>query len=80
VALVNHPPCPGVALPALFAVGGQETAAFQQQTADMHATWLHAGNRSRHQVVDGADHFTLLRCLQRPGPLLQGILDIIQNA
>ena len=66
--------------PALFAVGGMETAAFRQQTANMHAAWLHAGNRSRHLVMDGADHFSLLRHLQSSGPLLQGILDLTQDA
>ena len=59
--------------PALFAVGGGETAAFQRQNADMHAAWLAAGNSGTCLVVDGADHFTLLRDLQRPGTLLSAV-------
>lgn len=70
----------GVPTRVLFAVGGVETTAFRQQTADMHAAWLHASNRSRHLVMDGADHLSLLRHPQRPEPLLQSILDLIQRA
>lgn len=47
--------------PALFVVGGAETAAFRDQTARMHAAWAAAGNHSCALVIDGADHFTLLR-------------------
>lgn len=67
---------PGGMPPALFAVGGAETAAFQRQAAAMHRAWLRAGNAGTALVVDGADHFTLLRHLQRPGPLLQAVLDL----
>ena len=66
--------------PALFAVGGLETAAFQRQNADMHAAWAAAGNPARCLVVDGADHFTLLRHLQRPGNLLAGIVGLVGSA
>ena len=55
--------------PALFAVGGAETAAFQAQTARMHAAWTGAGNPAACVVVGDADHFSVLRALQRPGPL-----------
>lgn len=58
--------------PALFVVGGAETAAFLDQTARMHAAWAAAGNRSRTLVVAGADHFTLLRSTE----LVQAMLGL----
>ncbi len=59
--------------PALFAVGGTETPAFIGQNAAMHAAWTQAGNPSHCLVVEGADHFSLLRDLQRPGALLEAV-------
>lgn len=47
--------------PALFAVGGAETAAFRNQSAAMAAAWRAAGNTADLLVVPDADHFTLLR-------------------
>jgi arylformamidase len=47
--------------PALFAVGGGETPGFRDQTARMHRAWTAAGNKAEQLVVEGADHFTLLR-------------------
>ena len=52
--------------PGLFVVGGGETAAFIDQNARMHRAWLAAGASSVIQVVDGADHFTVLRALPAP--------------
>lgn len=51
---------------AIFAVGGNETAAFQAQSRDMCAAWREAGNTASTITVDGADHFTLLRHLDDP--------------
>ena len=62
--------------PALFAVGGTETPAFMAQNAAMHAAWIEAGNQSVCLVVDGADHFSLLRGLQHPSALLAAISDL----
>ena len=66
--------------PALFAVGRSETAAFQRQNAAMHAAWLAAGNPGTCLVVDGADHFTLLRDLQQPGALLTAVAGLAAPA
>jgi len=49
---------------ALFAVGARETDAFRAQTAGMCAAWQAAGNDAALRIVDGCDHFSLLRALQ----------------
>lgn len=46
--------------PAVFAVGGDETGAFRQQTRRMAEAWSAAGNRAARIVVPGADHFSIL--------------------
>jgi arylformamidase len=56
--------------PALFAVGGLETDGFQKQTSDMLAAWRKAGNTGHALTIDGCDHFSLLRSLQKPDGLL----------
>lgn len=53
--------------PAIFAVGAEETPAFQAQNEAMCAVWRAHGNAARAITVDGADHFTLLRRLEGPG-------------
>jgi arylformamidase len=64
--------------PALFAVGAEETPAFQSQNEAMRAAWAAAGGPARGLVVEGADHFSLLRDLTTPGsPLLTAIVDRI---
>lgn len=47
--------------PALFAVGAAETPAFIEQSRQMHQAWRAAGNVSQLQVVEAADHFSLLQ-------------------
>ncbi|MBB5692504.1 alpha/beta hydrolase [Muricoccus pecuniae] len=47
--------------PALFAVGGEETPAFLEQTARMRRAWEAAGNAAEEYISSGADHFSLLR-------------------
>ena len=47
--------------PALFVVGGAETRAFQAQNARIAEVWKAAGNLAAERVVEGADHFSLLR-------------------
>ncbi|HLN09677.1 MAG TPA: alpha/beta hydrolase [Xanthobacteraceae bacterium] len=63
--------------PALFVVGGDETPAFRQQNARMHEAWRRAGNASETLVVDGTDHFTLLRALPAPDGLARRIADLL---
>lgn len=60
--------------PALFVAGGSETPAFQAQSAAMHDAWRRAGNVSEHLIVEGADHFSLLRGFQQPGVLLERVM------
>ena len=59
--------------PAVFAVGATETPGFLRQNADMHAAWHGAGNVSERLEVAGADHYSILRELQRPSALLDRI-------
>ena len=47
--------------PAIFAVGEKETDAFRIQNEQMATAWKVAGNCSEVHVIDGADHFTILR-------------------
>lgn len=49
-----------VGAPALFAVGGGETAAFVTQTRAMAAAWGAAGHAMRVEIVGDDDHFSLL--------------------
>jgi arylformamidase len=48
---------------AIFAVGGDETEGFREQTQRMCAAWAAAGNRSGTLVVPEADHFSVLESL-----------------
>jgi len=58
---------------ALFAVGGLETGAFQTQNRNMCAAWQAQGNAAKALVVDGADHFSLLRGLTPGAPLFEAV-------
>lgn len=64
-----HPSCP-----ALFAVGGGETDAFQAQSRRMCDAWRHAGNESELLTVPDADHFSILTSLTEPGAMLRAAL------
>lgn len=57
------------AAPAIFAVGGDETQAFKDQTQAMCAAWAGVGNRSEALIVPGADHFSILESLCGEGML-----------
>lgn len=46
--------------PVVFAVGATETTAFIEQSREMHDAWMAAGNDSQLQIVESADHFSLL--------------------
>lgn len=48
---------------AVFAVGGDETPAFQNQNRAMAEAWQAAGNDARQLSVTGADHFSILESL-----------------
>jgi arylformamidase len=61
---------------ALFAVGGLETEAFQEQTASMAAAWSKAGNVGQTITVVEADHFSLLRSLAPGGKLLDAVASL----
>jgi arylformamidase len=52
--------------PALFAVGSLETQAFQDQTQKMAEAWEAGLNLQKFVMVDGVDHFTLLRAFADP--------------
>jgi arylformamidase len=70
---------PGTKGPAIVAVGGNESAEFQRQSAD-YAAWLH-----RHGITvalldrDGHDHYTIVGELGRGGPLCDAILEQIAS-
>ncbi len=64
-----HRAAPG-APPAVFVVGAAETPAFIEQSRRMHEAWMATGNRSHLQIVDGADHFSLLLQFTQPGNAL----------
>lgn len=56
--------------PALFVVGGTETAAFHAQTQDMAQRWQARGNSTLCLEAPGHDHFSLLDWItQRDAPV-----------
>lgn len=62
---------------ALFAVGALETEAFHNQTRSMAKAWAEAGNLQRVEIVEGADHFSLLRAFSDPAaPLFKAATDL----
>ncbi len=63
---------PTGAPPALFAVGGAETAAFLAQNRDMAAAWRAAGNRTHTLESPGDDHFSLILQLMDPASPVHG--------
>ena len=65
--------------PALFAVGSLETEAFQTQNSNMCAAWRAQGNRGRALVVDGADHFSLLRGLTPGAALFEAVAALAEG-
>jgi arylformamidase len=66
--------------PALFAVGAAETPAFRAQNEAMRAAWAAHGNTAEALIVEGADHFSLLRGLTTPGaPLLATVVALLER-
>jgi arylformamidase len=67
--------------PALFALGGLETAAFRTQNAEMCAAWEQSGNSGSTLVVDDADHFSLLRGFtERREPLFGAVVELSRKS
>lgn len=60
--------------PAIFAVGGGETGAFQEQSRRMCEAWTAAGNEAELLIVPKADHFSILESLTEPDGLLRAAL------
>ncbi len=64
--------------PALFAVGGGETAAFLDQNRRIAAAWSAAGHLSECLEVGADDHFSLLdRLGEAGGPLADGFARLV---
>jgi len=59
-----------VGAPALFAVGGAETAAFLEQNHRMAAAWRAAGHEADMLVSPDDDHFSLIRRFDDPASTL----------
>jgi arylformamidase len=57
---------PRAAPPQIIAVGGGELPELQRQSAEYHAALVARGLPSRHLVLDGEDHFSILEELARP--------------
>lgn len=67
--------------PALFAVGGAETAAFLAQNRDMAAAWRAAGNPTRDLESPDDDHFSLiLRLMDPASPIHRAVADLLDEA
>ena len=64
------PPPKGRTLVA--AVGGAESAEFLRQSRDIVAAWRRAGLACEYLEVPGANHFTVVDELTRPGSALSG--------
>lgn len=67
--------------PALFAVGGAETAAFLAQNAAMAAAWEAAGHTAEVFVAEGDDHFSLIdRLLDERSGLSAAVAGLLDRA
>lgn len=62
-------------LPAVWAVGADETPEFLRQNRQMHEAWRAQGNWSRCVEVAGADHFSLLQDWEKLAHGLQFLWD-----
>ncbi len=67
--------------PALFAVGGDETAAFVEQNRRMAEVWRAAGHEAWALECPGDDHFSLItRLMERGSPLHAAAADLVDRA
>jgi arylformamidase len=72
---------PAGAPPALFAVGGAETAAFLAQNRAMAEAWRAAGNAAHTLESPGDDHFTLiLQLMDEASPVHRAVADLLAEA
>ena len=73
-------PAPAKGRRFVAAVGGDESAEFLRQSRDIAQTWEKAGVITENVVVPGANHFTILEELIRPGsPVLTRITELARD-
>jgi arylformamidase len=77
--LFRPPPPKGKRL--LAAVGGEESAEFLRQSREIAEAWSKVGVEAECLVVPGANHFTVVDELVRPGsPLLSRIVAVARDS
>ncbi len=73
-------PAPAKGRRFVAAVGGDESAEFLRQSREIAQTWEKAGLITENVVVPGANHFTILDELIRPGsPVLTRITELARD-
>jgi len=73
-------PAPAKGRRFVAAVGGDESAEFLRQSREIARTWEKAGLITENVVVPGANHFTILDELIRPGsPVLTRITELARD-
>lgn len=73
-----QPPRPGSTLVA--AVGGAESSEFLRQSGDIATAWSKAGVSAERVVVPGANHFTVVDEIARPGSaMVERILQLARG-
>ena len=73
-------PAPAKGRRFVAAVGGDESAEFLRQSREIAQTWEKAGVVTENVVVPGANHFTILEELLRPGsPVLTRITELARD-
>ena len=73
-------PAPAKGRRFVAAVGGDESAEFLRQSREIAQTWEKAGVVTENVVVPGANHFTILEELIRPGsPVLTRITELARE-
>jgi arylformamidase len=64
VSPIHATPRPGAEIDAW--VGGAESAEFKRQSGEFVDQWAKKGARTKYEVVDGANHFTIIASLTDP--------------
>lgn len=71
----------GQGCPALFAVGGAETAAFRDQNRRMAIAWRDAGHEARLHESPDDDHFSLIgRLTDETSALHRAVADLVDRS
>ena len=71
---------PGRAAPLVLAVGGDESAEYHRQQADLAAAWRRAGLAVSEVPLPGRNHFSALDALGEPGgPLFRALVARIRG-